>query len=453
FMVDKAFWGSAVIAGILGATLSSALGSMLGAPRILQAVAEQKTIPLHNIFSKKTKKNEPRNALIFTGIIVIIALSAGSLNALASLITMFFLITYGMLNLVVFIQQSMKIISFRPTFKIPQIISFLGASQCIFIMFLIDPIFSVIAISIIVSLYVYLAKKGLKAEWGDVRGGMFLALAERAARIAIKFPRHQISWKPDLLLPVEDPKIWAGPLLFIKNICSPSGSVYAVTIKEKVDNEMDEDLKKLIAPLEDEGLLTSTAIIEDSNFLHGTGVVMQTLKNFAFRPNLLFLTIGGNTKKDKIINNLYKQAQKNQLGVMLLRQHPRVAFGMQRDVNLWLRDRSPNWHLAVLISLQLQLNWNGKINLITVASDENDIDYLYYFLEKLSDQARFPSMTEFHVLVGNFRDSLPEAPKADINIFGLSGTNIPFEFIREIPGLTNTSCLFVMDSGKENALV
>ena len=204
-------------------------------------------------------------------------------------------------------------------------------------------------------------KKGLKAEWGDVRGGMFLALAERAARIAIKFPRHQISWKPDLLLPVEDPKIWAGPLLFIKNICSPSGSVYAVTIKEKVDNEMDEDLKKLIAPLEDEGLLTSTAIIEDSNFLHGTGVVMQTLKNFAFRPNLLFLTIGGNTKKDKIINNLYKQAQKNQLGVMLLRQHPRVAFGMQRDVNLWLRDRSPNWHLAVLISLQLQLNWNTNL--------------------------------------------------------------------------------------------
>ena len=180
---------------------------------------------------------------------------------------------------------------------------------------------------------------------------------------------------------------------------------------------------------------------------------MQTLKNFAFRPNLLFLTIGSDAKKDAIINNLYQQANKNKLGVMLLKQHPRVAFGMQRDVNLWLRDRSPNWHLAVLISLQLQLNWSGKINLITVASDENDVDYLNFFLEKLSDQARFPSMTEFHVLVGNFRDSLQEAPKTDINIFGLSGTNIPFEFIREIPDLTNTSCLFVMDSGKENALV
>ncbi len=118
-LVDKALWGPVVIAGILAATFSSALGCMVGAPRILQALGEQKTVPFHKIFSKKAENNEPRNAIIFTGLIVIFAIIAGSLDALASLITMFFLITYGILNLIVFIQQSMHMISFRPTFKVP----------------------------------------------------------------------------------------------------------------------------------------------------------------------------------------------------------------------------------------------------------------------------------------------------------------------------------------------
>ena len=106
---------------------------------------EHKTVPFHNMFELKTKRNEPRNAFIFTSLIILVALILGSLNALATLITLFFLITYGMLNLVVFLQQSMKMISFRPTFKIPQFVSFFGALGCIFIMFLINPVFSAVA--------------------------------------------------------------------------------------------------------------------------------------------------------------------------------------------------------------------------------------------------------------------------------------------------------------------
>ncbi|MCB0314033.1 MAG: Na-K-Cl cotransporter, partial [Calditrichaeota bacterium] len=73
-------------------------------------------MPFDNFFAVKSENNEPRNAIIFTGGFILVSILAGNLDALASLITMFFLITYGTLNLVVFIQQSMKIISFRPTF-------------------------------------------------------------------------------------------------------------------------------------------------------------------------------------------------------------------------------------------------------------------------------------------------------------------------------------------------
>lgn len=450
-MVKYAWWGPLVLIGILAATFSSALGSMLGAPRILQALSEQKTVPLSKFFELKSRDNEPRNAIVFTAVVVELALIFGNLNALATLITMFFLITYGVINLVVFIQQRMKIISFRPTFKIPQFVSLAGAAGCLFIMFLINPIFSVIAIAVIVSLYVWLGRKGLKADGGDIRGGMFLVLAERASRIAAKFPRHQISWKPDLLLPIEDPKVWSGPLSFIRNVAYPSGSIFAFTVRDSNVEETENELTELLKPVKEQNLLVHSAVLEDTEFLHGARLVMKTLDAGALRPNTLFLTLGNDKAKDQVFMDLVDQAEKHQLGIIILRQHPRVAFGMQNNVNLWLRDKSPNWHLAVLIALQLQLNWEGKINLVTAAPDVKNNRRMYNFLEHLSDQARMPSMTEFHVLNGEFKETTQKAPAADINIFGLAKT-LQLDFIRAVPELTKSSCLFVKDSGHESAL-
>lgn len=452
-MVDRSLWGPAVLAGILGATLSSALGSMLGAPRILQALAEQHTVPFSSVLSARTKQHEPRNAIMLTGIFIMLALLVGNLNYLAALITMFFLITYGMLNLVVFIQQSMKIISFRPTFKVPRFVPLIGAGGCIFIMFLINAAFSLVAIIIIVGLYLWLERRGLQAtKWGDIRGGLFLVLAERASRLAMKFPRHHISWKPDLLLPIDEPEVWAGPLLFIKNITYPSGSIFAFTVKNENIAETESKLKDLLAPVRQQGILINSAVLEDESFLHGAKLVLQTLKGGAFRPNILFLTLGTSDSKDDVISTLMQYAAENNMGAIILRQHPRVAFGMQQNVNLWLRDKSPNWQLALLIALQLQLNWDGKINLITATEDPADEKRLHHFLNRLSDEARLPSMTYFHVLIGKFDENLEEAPRADINIFGLRDS-VPFEFVRHATEKTQSSCLFVKDSGFESAFV
>ena len=451
-MVDKALWGPVVLAGIMGATFSSALGSMLGAPRILQALAEQKTVPLSKAFSRKAKNNEPRNAIIFTGSMIIIALVLGNLNFLATLITMFFLITYGMLNLVVFIQQSMKLISFRPTFRVPRIIPLLGAVGCISMMLLINTVFSVVAFIIIAMIYIWLERMGLKSNWGDIRGGMFLAIAERFSRMAMKFPRHQITWKPDLLVPIDDPKVWGGPLLFIKNITYPAGSVFAFTVQIKQIEEFQSDLNDLLQPLANEGIMATSSVIEDKHFSHGARLVLQTLRAGTFQPNILFLTLSNDRGHDKNIQLLTEEARRFDMGTLILRQHPRMAFGMQKSINLWLRDKSPNWHLAMLIALQLQLNWNGKINLVTATSNRADEEKLYRFLERLNDQARLPSLTEFHVIVGEFDKALQSAPRVDINLFGL-GDRLDFRLMRNASTWTKSSCLFVCDSGRENALV
>jgi hypothetical protein len=161
------------------------------------------------------------------------------------------------------------------------------------------------------------------------------------------------------------------------------------------------------------------------------------------------------SKKDETLKELVNVATKYEMGVVLLRQHPQMAFGIQQDVNLWLRDKSPNWHLAILIALQLQANWDGRINLITAADGGTSENQLRGFLERLSDQARLPSRTHFHILTGSFKEALQMAPRADVNIFGLSlmGGSLPLDFVRDVSDSVRSSCVFVIDSGQESALV
>ncbi len=451
-MVEKANWSFIVTLGILAATFSSALGGMIGAPRIIEALAINRTIPFSNFFVTKSKNGEPRNAIVFTALLILLPLLLGDFNSLATLITMFFLVTYGILNLIVYIQQSMNLISFRPTFKIPKFVPFIGFVGSMFIMFLINPIFGFVAIFTIVGIYIYLTSQGLHSIGGDIRGGMFLAIAERASRIASKFPRHQVVWKPDILLPIEDPEGWVGPLLFIRNITYPAGSIFAFSVKDKEIEDSDTALKELIKPIDDEGVLVNSTVIEEHDFIHGAKIVIQTLRGGSFRPNTLFLTIGEDSRKDNNISDLIAIATQNELSVLILRQHSRVAFGMQKDVNIWLRDKSPNWHLTVLIALQIQLNWEGKINLVTVAESEEDKPRLNKFLNRLSNQTRLPALSEFHVLVGDYKTTLKNAPRADINIMGV-GDSHNFEMIRETSELTKSSCLFVKDNGDVSAIV
>jgi hypothetical protein len=451
-MVDNALWGPVIIAGIMGATLSSALGSMVGSPRVLQALAAQKVIPFNRFFSAKTKTDEPRNAIAFTGGVILVALLLGNLDYLASLITMFFLITYGMLNLVVFIQQSMGIISFRPTFAIPHFVPFLGAAGCLVVMFLINPAFSAVAIIVTIGLYAWLTRMQLKAESGDIRGGLLLVLAERAARLAKRYPRHTVAWKPDLLLPVENPRLWSGPMHFIGSVVKPAGSVFGFTVKGSRTKETKKHLDELLSPLQKEGILAHSAVIEETDFVRCAKLVIQTLRGGSFRPNILFMTIGDDEEKDGRISELVNEASKNEMGVMILRQHARVAFGNQKTVNLWLRDKSPNLHLAVLLALQLQMNWEGRINLIMATAEKKERARLRRFLERVDELARLPANTDLYVLVGSFEDALEDAPPADISVFGLPVRKIPFDVVRGSTDLTRSTCVFVKDSGHEDAL-
>ena len=141
-------------------------------------------------------------------VVAVISLLFRDLNAIAPLITMFFLITYAMINVVVLIEQNLSLPSFRPMLKVPIIIPLLGTIGCFFVMFIINPVVTMISIFIVVAFYAMLLRKELISTKGDVRSGMFSAIADWATKISndLSPQKESRAWQPEMLVPIESPK-------------------------------------------------------------------------------------------------------------------------------------------------------------------------------------------------------------------------------------------------------
>ena len=104
-VVERAAWSPMVLAGIMASTFTAALSSLAAAPRVLRALGEHHVLPKSEFFARSSKSGEPVNAALFTGVLVGSALFLGSLDRVAVLITMFFLLTYLIVNVVVLIER------------------------------------------------------------------------------------------------------------------------------------------------------------------------------------------------------------------------------------------------------------------------------------------------------------------------------------------------------------
>lgn len=462
-MVDRALWGPAVLGGLLGATFSSGLSSLVGAPRILQALGEHGILPGGRWFARQTKAGEPRNAMWITGAIVAGALMLRDLNVVAPLITMFFLITYAMINVVVLIEQSLGLVSFRPLLRVPRIIPFVGAAGCLFAMFIINPAFGLVAAAVVVVFYSILLRRRLVAPFGDVRSGLFVNLAEWAAKKVSDLPASpERSWKPNLLVPVEDTRELRGTFRFIHDIAYPKGSIKVVGLTHDDKSiQLSDRVARLSQAFREEDVFASWTVLEADNFRQGVLSGMQALGGVFFRPNILFLTLPENIQQEEDARYLIQRAHDYELGILLFADHPKARLGRQRSINLWIRDQSPDWRLsmnlsnldlAILTSIKIKHNWNNAhLNLITVVRDSDQMTNAEEYLSRIIELARIPGDSDVYVVNQDFLSYVREAPRADLNVFGLP-SDPDFDFVRRMVEEARAACVFVRDSGQESAL-
>jgi amino acid transporter len=157
-MSKIAVWGAIIIPfGLAACTLSSAIGSFIVAPRTLQAIALDKSFPVRNIniflARGRGKTREPINASIVSFLVALIFVVMGNVDAVAGIIAMFFLISYGSLCLISFLNHFGSPPSYRPRFKSKWYISLSGFLLSVWAMFRIDSLYTVLAYATIVILY------------------------------------------------------------------------------------------------------------------------------------------------------------------------------------------------------------------------------------------------------------------------------------------------------------
>jgi amino acid transporter len=190
-----------VTAGVFAATLSSALGSMMGSPRILQAVARDQVLPFLRPFASGSgAAGEPRRAVILTFIIAQGGVMIGDLNAIAPIITMAFMITYGTLCLATTLESLSGNPSYRPRFRLNHwSMSALGTLLCAGVMLLISWQWAITAILLMLVLHRFIAAREIEANWGDLRGGLAFERARRNLLTIEALAEHPKNWRPLLL--------------------------------------------------------------------------------------------------------------------------------------------------------------------------------------------------------------------------------------------------------------
>ena len=471
-LIDKALWGPIVLAGLLGATLSSALSSLVGAPRILQALGQNNILIFNNKLTQLDKKGEPRNALLITVAIVTAALLMRDLNAIAPLITMFFMITYAMINVVVLVEQGLGQISFRPTLRVPIIVPLLGALGCFFVMFIINAVFGLISISIVLMAYVFLVKRKLSTEKGDTRSGIFNSLAEWAAKVVNKLPEAaERSWQPNLLVPAQSHNDVVRAYKVIYSLVNPKGSVKIlgfVKPNEPNTKRVEKRLQSLSDYFMEQNISSRSALVQSESYLDGLQMSMQSLKAAFFRPNLLFLSLTNEDDRDEETAILMNLAKNYTMGVMLFVPYRKVGLGLEKNINLWiyfnnlepeLEYKVSHINIAILTAYLLKRNWKANLKMIVIYSEKGDNEAkserkrAEEYMKKLLELSRLPRDLQLMLVPNDAADVLDqEAPFADINIFALRGDTIDVARIRSRVNSLETSCLFTLDSGVENAL-
>jgi len=420
---DNAIWetGFIVVAGVVAATLSSALGSYLGAPRILQAVARDRLLGVLQPFARGSAQgDEPRPALILTGIITLIVLvwagqmpGGGGFNAVAALITMFFLYTYGMLNLAAFIEATGNNPSFRPRFRaFNWLTALLGALACAGVAVLIDPLPAVIAFLVIIALYWHLKRRQLNTTFGDARRG-FIYTAVRNNLLKLRgMAEDPKNWRPTVLVFSGNPATRETLVAYAVWLESGRGIVQMVNIVKAPPHEACNHHRRALMQLESfcrkNDIHAFPIVAVDEDIDRAILSIMQTASVGPIRPNLALF--GWTAGADGVLLTHLRRANALGMSQVVVRGQGLPKPGGKKRIDVYWRGRD-NGSLMLLLAHLLSRNWewaDSKIRLIRVVEREEGRIPARTALIEMVEAARLEAEILVPVSTDPFIDTLRE---------------------------------------------
>ncbi len=424
-----AFFGMVLVyPGLWGAILSSAFGSILGGPRVLQALSLDKIAP--KALGRTSKTGQPTIATWVTGGIALMAVALGDLNAVGRWVTIFFLTLYIAINLSAVIEKLVGDVSYRPTIRVHWAISLFGCIGAGIVMFLINPVACVVAISLELLIYWYLKSKALKGSWGDVRAGLWSSIA-RFALIKLKAKQsHARNWRPNILLFSSNPSKLMD-LTRIANWFNQNKGI--VTVCRTIVGEFgDDNVDTKAMQLEMEQELASqkiTAFPEVNIIPDFEGGVMGIAQSNGFAGMQSNTVMFGWTHQAEGIKRLLRMVRvfsKMKKNSILAYVPEKEKSSTHNLIDVWWRGMQKNGDMMLLLAHLLNLNteWrHAKLRLRTIVTTEEEQVVMNEKLKTLLTESRMTA--ESAVILNknneNVADLMHRSSKdADIVFLGMA---------------------------------
>ena len=362
-MTRIALWGPAIYIGLGAAALSSALGSILVAPRTLQALARDNVFPLPKVNQLLERGwGAAQEPLIATGVSSALAIAfvvVGDIDFIAQILSMFFMVTYGALCTVSFLEYFAGNPSYRPTFRSRWYISLVGALMCGFIMIRMDALYAFLATVVMVGIYLGLrrTRQGERGLQAIFQGTMF----QLTRRMQITLQKNRVrssveGWRPAIIALTRFGENRLAQFDLLRWICHRHGfGQFIQFVEGEYSFDAEIEARKKVSNLIDRTAVSQAGVFVDSLICPSYRLALaQTLQmpGISGLPNncVLLEFDRGRVGEAAEVADGALMAQASLFNVLVLRSST-VRFGYRSSIHLWMtEDNLANAPLIILLA-------------------------------------------------------------------------------------------------------
>ena len=432
---DMSVFFPLIIAGVFAATLSSALGSFLGAPRILQAMGQDRLMGVMVFFGKGSgENNEPRRATVLTFVIAVAVIWAGDLNAVAEVISMFFLIAYGMINLSAFVESKSANPSFRPRFKAFHWVTALaGAIGCGIAMFEINQTYAIVALGISGMIYFYLRKRDIQTNFGDAKRGYIFQKTRDNLFYLEQAKVHPKNWRP-ILVAITEISARSTHMIRAGAWLESRRGLYTVAAFAQRPNEAlsarmafrDSQREQLHQQLEADEIMAFSEVVVVNEFFEGLATFMQSYSIGGLRPNTVLIEVpppGDGEARERFLGTIDLLIAFN-VNMVVFKPGDLSIDKRRRTIDLWWRGEKNGSLMALFAHLMtLDKTWAGaNLRILRIVESDEEERAARIHLNQLKTLTRITARIE--IIRSNDSPTRiivdKSAPVADLVLLGMS---------------------------------
>ncbi|XP_033755336.1 solute carrier family 12 member 4-like isoform X1 [Pecten maximus] len=421
-VVAKLAWPNewVILIGSFLSTLGAGLQSLTGAPRLLQAISSDGVIPFLKVFSVTTKRGEPFRALIMTVFISEIGILIASLDDVAPIITMFFLMCYGFVNMACALQTLLRTPSWRPRFRFYHwVLSLIGMALCITLMFISSWYYALAAIALAAFIYKYIEYKGAEKEWGDGIRGLAMSAARYSLLRLQQGPPHTKNWRPQILVLMKldenlQPK-YPNMINFASQLKAGKGltlvnSVVEGDFKERYADAQaaKQTLTKLV---ESTGVKGFADLVISSNVTEGLCHMIQNAGLGGLRHNTVMIgwpygwRHDHNAKSYRVFLESVKNINAGQMALLAVKginNFPQSAGKLKGTIDVWWIVHDGGMLMLLPFLLKQHKVWkNCRLRIFTVAQLEDNTIQMKKDLEIFMYHLRIEAEVEVVEMANN----------------------------------------------------